>query len=93
MLSKRPNLFATLERAIALVLRSPLSVHEAREAPHAYYFVCDGDTLRAAGLLYSKRTRLVDLVIAHQVTAGGAYVRVVHCSPATKSFGGRPLWP
>ena len=93
ILSKRPNLFSDLERAIGLVLHSPLSVHRSNEDPDAYYFLCEGDTLRKAGLLHSRRTRFVDLVIARQSTAEDSYVRVIHCSPTTRNFGARRLWP
>ena len=93
ILGKRPGLFSDIDRALAYILASPLSVHASHEDPDAFYFLAVGDALRAAGLLHSKRTRFVDLVIAWQPTLGGAYVRVVHCSPATRNFGGLHLWP
>lgn len=93
ILSKRPGLFSDIHQAIAYILASPLSVHTSREDPDGFYFIGDGGALRSAGLLHSQRTKLVDLVITRQSTLEGVYIRVVHCSPTTRNFGGRQLWP
>lgn len=93
MLTKRPNVFGDLALAIAHVLQHPLSVHSIpRGQPDDAYFLADGQSLRAAGLLRS-RVRLLDLAIERRAVPGGVYLRIYHFAPTNRNKGGRQLWP
>jgi hypothetical protein len=91
--SKRPGFVVSLPAAIAHVLAHPLSVHDNPRASGTVYFVAAADDLRTVGLVQSRRARFVDLVVEVRRVLGGTFLRVTHFSPATRSFGGRQLWP
>ncbi len=93
MLTKRPDVFGDVLLSIAHVLQQPLSVHtNPRGLPDDAYFLADGESLRAAGLLRS-RARLLDLAVERRPVPGGAYVRAYHFAPTNRNKGGRQLWP
>jgi hypothetical protein len=91
--SKRPGFVTSLTDAMAEVLARPLSVHENPQDASTIYFLADANDLRAGGLVQSRRTRLVDLVVERRRVLGGTFLRIVHFSPTTRNFGGRQLWP
>lgn len=93
MLITRPEVFTSLEHAIAYTLAHPQSVHENDRAPGGFYFIISGATLREAGLLRSRRTRLVDATIEVRAVLEGSFLRLFHFSPVIRNQGGRQLWP
>ena len=93
MLLARPDVFTSLEHAIAHVVARPESVHENDRAPGGYYVIASGAALRAAGLLRSRSTRLVDVTIEVRAVLEGSFLRLFHFAPAARNQGGRQLWP
>src|SRR3712207_251475 len=93
MLFTRQDVFTSLEHAIAYTLAHPQSVHENDRAPGGLYFIISGLALREAGLLKSRRTRLVDATIEVRAVLEGSFLRLFHFAPAIRNQGGRQLWP
>lgn len=75
------------------VLNQPISVHEGRKDPAKRYFVVEGETLRALGLLASRSTRYIDAVVEWHQVPGGTYLRLFHLSPRKWNRGGKRSWP
>ncbi len=93
VLREHPNLFTDLDQAIAYVLGQPDSVHENPRGMGDFYFIVSGERLRAAGLLLSRRTRLIDAVVELRAVLDGSFLRLFHVAPALRNNGGRQLWP
>lgn len=90
---EHPDLFTDADQAIAYILEHPDSVHENPGDTNQFYLIICGEALRTAGLLRSRRTRLLDVVVERHVVQGGSYWRLFHCAPTLRNRGGRQLWP
>ncbi len=77
----------------SFVLQNSVSVQVGHERD-SYYFIVAASQVRELGLLSSRSTRFVDLVVqSRQASDGRKFLRLFHLSPATRNKGGRQLWP
>lgn len=77
----------------SFVLQNSVGVQVGQEQD-TYYFIVGASPVRAMGLLTSRSTRFVDLVVqSRQASDGRRFLRLFHLSPATRNKGGRQLWP
>lgn len=77
----------------SFILQHPTSVHVGREQDECY-FIVHANIIRTMGLLNSRSTKFVDIVVqTRQASDGRRFLRLFHLSPATRNKGGRQLWP
>ena len=93
ILDDHPGLFPSLERAVEFILQHPDSVHVNVRGVGDYYFIVAAEALRQAGLIRSRRARLIDAVVEFRTVNTGSFLRVFHIAPTLRNHGGRQLWP
>ncbi|CAN5120191.1 hypothetical protein BH23CHL1_BH23CHL1_21980 [soil metagenome] len=91
--SERHPVILNPVRAFSVLLQQALTVHEDRKDKNHRYFIVDGETLRADGLLSSQTVRYVDAVVEWRHVPDGRIMRAFHLSPNKRNQGGQQLWP